>query len=301
MILDALLLEAILLLACSLGLGAWQRDPSTMGRLTFCALCAAVMATTLGELLQLREIAPETIADPIKYAGLLALAPLWVGFTAHVSGLEVARRIPWFPALLLLPGVFLFALMLDDRYAVLFLRSVEGGRDEFGGLWWASLYYNEVLAVVGSAILARGVGVSGREIGQTVRRLVLLAASLLPPIGNALYIASDFDWPYDPTPLLLGLTLLAVRSAVFEGALVEPLPITQRELIHQLPLGVIVADRNGNIVEMSDAAGNRLGVFEEYAVGRSLDEVLAWCEPTPLRTCDLLRRGRPAGRLVLLE
>ena len=78
--------------------------------------------------------------------------------------------------------------------------------------------------------------------------------------------------------------------------LVEPLPISQRELIHQLPLGIIITDRTGSIVEMSDVAGNRLGVFEEFALGRSVDDVLAWCEPTPLRTSDLMRRGRPAGR-----
>ena len=51
----------------------------------------------------------------------------------------------------------------------------------------------------------------------------------------------------------------------------------------------------------SDVAGNRLGVFEEFALGRSVDDVLAWCEPTPLRSSDLMRRGRLAGRLVLLE
>lgn len=300
MILDALALEAILLLAGSLGLGAWQRDPATVGRITFCALCAAVAATTTGELITLRGLAPELVADRIKYAGVLALAPLWVGFSAHVSGLEVARRIPWFPALLLLPGVFLYAIMLDDRFGVLFLRTVEGGADERGVLWWANTYYCQALAVVGSAILSRSALRSGPP-RHAARRAVLVVVSLLPPVGNALYVAGRFDWPYDPTTLLLGLALLAVRSAVFEGGLVEPLPISQRELIHQLPLGVILADRNGNIVEMSDVAGNRLGVFEEFALGRSVDEVLGWCEPTPLRTCDLLRRGRPAGRLVLLE
>ena len=42
MILDVLLLEIVLLLTFSLALGTWQRDPTTMGRLTFCALCIAV-------------------------------------------------------------------------------------------------------------------------------------------------------------------------------------------------------------------------------------------------------------------
>jgi hypothetical protein len=52
---------------------------------------------------------------------------------------------------------------------------------------------------------------------------------------------------------------------------------------------------------MSDTAGNRLGVFEAFALGRSLDEVLAWSEPTQAHTLDLTRRGAPAGQLVLLD
>jgi hypothetical protein len=35
LILDALLLEAILLLAVSVGLGVWQRDSATTARLSF--------------------------------------------------------------------------------------------------------------------------------------------------------------------------------------------------------------------------------------------------------------------------
>lgn len=298
MILDALLLEMVLLLACSLALGAWQREPTATARLTFCALCIAAAAVTTGELIALRGLAPEVVGDRIQYAGLLALPPLWVGFAAHVSGLEVARRIPWFPLLLLVPGALLLAVMFDDRYDVLVIRTVEGAEDRYGSLWFAGSIYSHSLALFGSALLAANVLRRG-TLAQTTRRVALVAASLLPLLGR--WLSAGQDWSYDPMPLFLGVALLAMRSAVFEGGLVEPLPISQRELVHQLPLGVIVTDRHGHIVEMSDVAGNRLGVFEEFALGRSVDEVLAWCEPTPLRTSDLMRRGRPAGRLVLLE
>lgn len=300
MILDVLLLEVILLLACFLALGAWQRDPSTMGRLTFCALCISIAGVTLGELLALRGVVTEIVADRVKYAGLLTLPPLWLGFAAHVAGFDIARRLPWFPALLLLPDLFLFGLMFDARYGALFMTTVEGADDVYGPLWLVGTIYGQALAVAGSAILAT-TALRTRRVAQTARRIVLVAASLLPVVGSALYAGSQFDWPYDPTPLFLGLALLAMRSAAFEGGLVEPLPISQRDLIHQLPLGVILTDRRGNIVEMSDVAGNRLGVFEEFALGRRLDDVLAWCEPTPLRTQDLMHRGRATGRLVLLE
>ncbi len=273
MILDVLLLEMVLLLTFSLALGTWQRDPTTMGRLTFCALCIAVAATTLGELLTLRGLTSEVIGDRVKYAGILALPPLWVGFATHVSGFEIARRIPWFPLLLLVPGASLYAIMLDDRYGVLFMTTVEGGDDLYGSLWQVYVVYGYSLALCGSAILATTV-LRRAPVAKTARRLALTAASLVPVLGNSVYIRAQIDWPYDPTPLFLGLALLALRSAVFEGGLVEPLPVSQRELIHQLPLGVIVTERNGDIVEISDVAANRLDVFEEFALGRNVSEVL---------------------------
>lgn len=300
MILDALALEVILLLALALALGAWQRDPSTTGRLTFLAVCVCVALVSLGEVLALRGITSEVVADRVKYAGLLALPHLWLGFAAHVAGLEIARRIPWFPALLLLPATLLFALMFDSRFGVLFLVTVEGGDDLHGPLWWANAVYGQLMGLGGAAVLL-GAARRARQTGQRLRRIALAAVSTVPVLGNVLYISGYVAWPYDPTALMLGLVLPVVRNAVFRGGLVEPLPVSQRELIHQLPLGIILTDHGGTIVEMTDVAGNRLGVFEQFALGRQLDEVLAWCEPTPLRTVDLTNRGRVSGRLVLLD
>jgi len=299
-ILDVLLLEAVLLLSVSVGLGVWQRDPSTTGRLTFCALCTTAALITLGEILMLRELTSEATADRVKYAGVIALPPLWLGFAAHVGRLEVARRIPWFPALLLVPGLCLYAIMLSPRYGSLFMTTVESGDDVYGALWWVSTLYGETLAISGSLVLIAAALRAGRT-PHRGPRFVLAATSLLPLFGNALYVGARIEWPYDPTPLLLGVMLLAIRNAVFEGGLLEPLPISQRDLIHQLPLGVILTDSHGHVVEMSDTAGNRLGVFEEFALGRSIDEVLAWSEPTPLHDLELTRRGTIAGRLILLE
>lgn len=300
MILDALLLEAILLLALSVGLSVWQRDVSTTGRLAFCAVCLAAAAMTLGELLALRGITSELVADRIKYAGAITLPPVWLGFACHVTRVDAARRIPWFPALLLVPGLLFYAIMLSPRFGSLFMTTVDGGDDLHGSLWWVSMVYGQTLALAGSAVLTSA-ALRARRRPDRSRRLLLAAVSLLPIVGNALYVGTQISWPYDPTSIMFGIVLVVMRGAVFEGGLLEPLPISQRELIHQLPLGVILTDRHGHVVEISDTAGNRLGVFEEFALGRSLDQVLAWSEPTPMHTLDLTRRGSPAGQLVLLE
>jgi PAS domain-containing protein len=299
-IFDALLLEIILLMALAVGLGVWQRDAATTGRLTFCAVCLAGAAITLGELLLLRGVASEYLADRIKYAGVLALPPLWLGFAAHVARTDLARRIPWFPLLLSVPGLLCYGMMWSGRLGSLFVTTVEAGPDLYGPLWWAWTLYGQALALAGSLLLA-STALRARRNPLQASRLLLACVSLLPVVGNALYVGALFDWPYDPTPLMLGAVLVVMRGAVFEGSLLEPLPVSQRELIHQLPLGLILTDRRGQVVEISDTAGNRLGVSETFALGRPLDEVLGWSEPTPVHPLDLNRRGSPAGQLVLLD
>jgi hypothetical protein len=65
---------------------------------------------------------------------------------------------------------------------------------------------------------------------------------------------------------------------------------------------VILADGRDCIVEMSDLASNRLGVFEEFALGRVLEDVLQDA-PNELKieSVEIRQRNQPAGRLVLLR
>lgn len=300
MIFEALLFECVLLLTALLGLGAWQRDRSTNGRRTFVALCLSVALITLGDLLSLRQLTNEVLADRVKYAGLLSLPALWLGFAAHSAHLDVARRLPAFPLLLLIPTAVLYGLMYEPRYGAVFHRTVIGTDDVHGPLWWVGTVYCHVVAMTGSSLFALTALRAGSR-GQVMRRLVLVTASVVPMVGNAAYILSGFSATFDPTAPLLGFSLLALRSAIFDGNLLEPLPIPQRDVIHQLPLGILLTDKHDHVVEMSDAAAARLGVFEAFALGRSLEEVMAWAEPTPYSSTEIRRRGVVAGRLILLD
>ena len=124
-----LALEISLLIALAVGLGAWQRDSNMTGRITFCALCGAVAIAALGELLVIRELSSELFSDRVKYFGMMLIPALWLGFAAHLAHLDVARRLPWFPLLLLVPSAFLYGFLLDRRFGVLFMTTVEGGPD----------------------------------------------------------------------------------------------------------------------------------------------------------------------------
>lgn len=293
--------ELTILLGLSLLLGVWQMPSKTRGRLGFVGAVGAGIAWCLADALLLRGVIDELTSDRLKYIGALALPPLWLGFAAHVTRLPIARRVPQFPLLLLVPGAFLYAMMWSGRYGSLFLTTVPGGEDVHGPLWLVGTFYGQLLTLAACVILvfAR----DGDDAKRRRRRVLAGLAPLLPLLGNAAYLTWGSGWPIDPTPLLMTACLFALRSAVFAGALLQPLPVSQLELVHQLPIAVLLADHNGEVVEINDAASSRLGLPEPEALGLNLGEIAAESSAAgaTLRSVELTDRGRPCGRLVLVE
>ncbi len=299
----ALALELTALLAFWVGLGAWQHGREVPARLPFVGMALAVLAWCVGEILTTRGlVAPWTGAE-IKYLGIVTLPPLWLAVAIHTARLEIGQRLPYLPLALMLPGLVAYALLFLGPWAALFLPPdayTQGGR---GPLWWVHAIYAYVLLVSGTTILlsaairARRAGRSGRW-----RWLAIGLASVLPLAGNASYIASGRSWPHDPTPVLIGVTLLAVRSAVFSGGLLEVLPIAQRDLIDHLPFGVVLADRFGAVIDVNPAAERRLGMLRRDALGRALEAVLVFAPPgTPIEITGVEVRGREIARFALLD
>jgi PAS domain-containing protein len=294
-------LELTILLAFWLALAVLDKNRSTAGRITFVALCWAAIFWCGGELLALRSSLSEVVTDRIRYVGILGLAPLWLGVAAHASGIELARRVPWFPLVLLAPQVVPYAMLFSPTWSGLFVETRPDAPDAFGPLWWVSMLYAYVLVVTGSSLLIVS-ALRVRATGRWTRRLAVGLAALVPLMGNAGYLAAGMRWSVDPTPLLLGVALLALRGAIFTGHLLQVLPVSHHDLLRQLPVGVILTDRRGVVIDVNPAAERRLGVSEKSAVRRSLDAILTeagsdvHAEIAPIRS-----RDREAGQLVLID
>ena len=301
MTLYALALEATVLLGMWLSLAAWQRDRTSAGRLTFVALTLSASLWGLGELSASRNLLDEVVADRIKYLGALALPALWFGLAARAAGLEMAHRVPWFPLVLLTPSAMIYALLYSERWSPLFLVTVPGGTNVRGPLWDLAIAYSYVLVVTGSALLFTTAFRWGRR-QEFLRRLALGLAPLLPLAGNAIYLGTESAWRHDPTPLLVAVSLLVLRSAVFSGGLLEAFSFSHVQLLHQLPLGIVLTDRIGTVLDMNPTAERRLGIPAKEALGRSFEALLDALEvEVSLDVSPIEAAGREAGRLVLLD
>lgn len=299
MILSKIALELSILIGLSVALGVVQKDRETAGRLTFVFLACACMFWSLGELLLLLDVVDARMGDRIRYVGILSLPALWIGFATHVAGLEMARRVPWFSALLLLPGGCFYSLLYSSRLGSLFVTLLEDGTTRHGPLWTTWALYAQILSLGGSALLFAAAFRRAHR-GQIGLRLTLCFGAILPLAGAVLAHQLKGAWSVDPTPLVLSVALLALRSAAYTGGVLQRIPLAQRDLLHQLPFGVILTDRYGTVVEINDAGTDRLRTTERKVIGRSLGSVMAATGVAPLRSAPLRRWGRAAGEIVLV-
>jgi PAS domain-containing protein len=127
-------------------------------------------------------------------------------------------------------------------------------------------------------------------------------ASFLPLAANAAYLVNALRWDFDPTPAVFGFSLLALRSAVFSGGLLQILPVSQQDLLSQLPLPVLLTDLHGVVIAVNPEAERRLEIPAREALGRTLDAVLDQTEHDLVANASELRsQGQESGQLVMLE
>lgn len=293
-------LELTILMVFWLCLLVWHRDRSTPGRTTFVALGVSASVWCLGELVYQRGVLDELTADRIRYVGILSLPPLWAGMAGHAARLDLARRVPWYPVVLLAPSACFYAVMFAGPWSGLFVLTLDGVPDQYGPLWWIATGYAYALVLSGSALIA--ISALRWKAPRRWTRLAAGIAPLAPLAGNAWYIWHGLAAPFDPTPVLFGVAILALHSAIFTGGLLQALPISEHALIEQLPIGVILTDSRGVVIDVNPAAEKRLGMSEAKAVGRNLDAILSESgEETQAEIVPVFSQEREAGQLVLID
>lgn len=300
MLLISLALELTVLFSFWLCLGVWTQERATAARQTFLALAISSAFWCVGEIAHQRDLMPEVWSDKLLYIGILSLPAFWAGLACHAARLDLARRVPWFPVMLLAPMALPYGLMFSDRWSALFLQTVPGEVDIHGPLWWVVLCYSYALVLTGSFVLLWS-AFRVRPARARWLRLGVALAALVPLAGNAWYVTHGMEG-IDTTPLLFAVALLALRPALFGGGLLDALPISHHQLLEQLPLGVILTDRQDVVVDLNPAAELRLGITEEKAVGRTLEAVLSEAgEVVNADVTPILSGEGQAGQLVLLD
>jgi hypothetical protein len=292
----SLVLELNMLIALFGAGAALLRGGDVAGRRTFTLLSLTGAIWCAGGLLEDRHAVDAWVGLRLSMLGLVLVGPLWIGLAAHMAQWPVARRIPWFPAALSLPGLLLWLLLFVEPWSSAVMP--EPGRP--GPLWWAFTPFAYAMILAGS-VLHIGSG-SRRRDSRGFQTIAIGFAGLLPLVAHASWTWLGFPEGRDPTPLLLTPVGLALAATLFPGGLFDVRPLAQRELIDHLPLGVVMADRSGTVFAVNVHAEMALALPRAQAIGRALDAIVADApESYRVEQSEVLMASQVVARFAFLH
>jgi hypothetical protein len=292
------LLELTALLALWLCLTTWQRDRTAPGRRLFIALCAAVFLWCAGGLASEAGGLDPQAATRLSLLGMLAVPCLWLGLALVVRGSPAARRTSWTLAAILAPAGAAYALHLlgpEQTARVLPIAAADWLVPELG---WLYAGYAWCLGAVG-AIQFGASARSLRKRSDRVRRVALAAGCAAGVAVNAAHVGAGLPGP-DVTPVLLGALLVALRSDLFSGDLLQSLPLSQLDVLSQIPTPLILTDPADRVTAINPAALACLAIARADALDRNVLLLLEEASfAPPFERFSLVARGREVGGILV--
>lgn len=271
---------------------AWRHRIASVATLAAAALCWAA-----GELLvRHAEAASDVVAARrLLFLGVCALGPAWLWSALEARSPEWTRRRRWVLGAVALLSLASYSALYWDPATLFF--DWYGRPPRHGPLFFVHGTYSWILVLLGLHFFLRSLADIGVPRSGSDRWLISLAV-LGPLLGNVAYVLLGVP-SWDPTPIALGASAVAVRSVVLDltwGA--HYLPFSRGEVVEQMETGFLVADRRGYVVDCNAAARAWLEgrAPEDRPLGEVIEEIRAR-KPLELEVKGfwLERRGQVVG------
>lgn len=273
------------IIASAVAIYTWQRRATASGAIALALLAFACAEWSLGYALEIAgaDLPTKVFWGKSQYLGICSIPLLWVMFAYSHStpGARIARH-----NILLLSIVPLITLILaftTELHGLIWksfrIETIDrfSALDVTHGLWfWVYWIYSNVLLMAGTIFILRSIK---RTKGLFRRQnVVLLIAVLVPWLGNVLYVSGLSPIPnLDITPFAFTISVAVFALGIFRWKMVNIAPVARDLVVEKMPDGMIVLDRQGNIVDINPALQTALGISASQAIGqRSKDLFSAW-------------------------
>jgi signal transduction histidine kinase len=237
----------------------------------------------------------------VQYGGIVLISPFWLLFALAYA--NPRRRISRAMRLALLaPAVLALIAVLTNSWHQLWWPSIQADTSRpflslaitRGPLFWFHTIYSYACILAGLGLFVH-VMLESRLVYRSQARMVVIGA-LFPIIGNIAHLLGlQTRAVDDPTPFLFSASGLIIFYATQRFHLLDLAPIAQHEIFEEMPDGVIVLDRRGQVAAINAAACRMLDIQPSAWVGRAAGEL-----PGPSALAAELRAllaGKPPAEL----
>ncbi len=194
-------------------------------------------------------------AGLVKYVGIVAMAPLWVMFTARWAGWRLPR---WGIAALWIEPALVLLFLIPPSHVI---RYVDGnGEVQSGALFYVHMLYMMVVMVGASFGFVR---ILARRVHHYRFEVFVLALAVVLPFGaNIAFNLPGIGSTYDYTPVAFTISGAALTWGLLQEHLIKLAPIAHSQVVDGMQDGVIVLDSNYRVVECNPAGLRALGLEE---------------------------------------
>lgn len=225
---------------------------------------------------------PEKILTAkIQYVCIALISTFWLLFVLQYTHPEKRLSRWWVIILQIAPLLTIYVTFTEEKHHWLWERiipisNVPGSPLIYTHalLYFISLGYILLLAVIGAFILVRRVLLRTRSVG--VRALILLLGILPLMISNLLYQSGLYTAVSLRILLMIGLIvsgLIYIWGIYYFESLVSS-SLSRDVIIDKMSEGVIVLDRKDRIHNINSTALNMLGLDERTAKKKTLNDVI---------------------------
>jgi diguanylate cyclase (GGDEF)-like protein/PAS domain S-box-containing protein len=203
-----------------------------------------------------------------KFAGALALPPLWLALSLHCTG-----RTGWFNrrtvALLVLLPMLMLALVWTNSANDVVWRYTRADAE-----LWLIVACSYGLLLLGVIVLFSNLFSS--QYLYRKQSAALLLAVLSPWLANALNLVATAPVArLDLTPFAFSLTAGVLAWAILRYRLLDIVPVDRDRVIQSMSDGVMVLDPQNRVVDLNPAAERLLGRPSSEAVGRKISQLVS--------------------------
>jgi two-component system, cell cycle sensor histidine kinase and response regulator CckA len=225
------------------------------------------------------DLATKLVALRLKYIGILAMPVAWLGFILCLVGSRAISIRRTMTALTVVALGWLIVAWTDHRHhffwGTLAAQPVDGlmvltGR---GPGFWINVAYTYAVLIAGAAVLIWHAIQSPYLYRR--RATILIAAALLPWIGNVVFVWNhEQEILVDPTPLLFSCTAVLAAVAVFRYRVLDPIPTLRDLRIAMMGDALILLDAERRVVDLNQAAELVLQRRRADTTGTVIDDLV---------------------------
>ncbi|HOO57066.1 MAG TPA: histidine kinase N-terminal 7TM domain-containing protein [bacterium] len=197
----------------------------------------------------------------IKYFGISGIGPVWAITLYTYTGLLSGKREKFSSSLacvlFILPVLFYAGFLTNDYHHLFY--TIPGTIAGKGPIFWSLWGYSALCILAGLykiLIWLHSSNANGRHLMIVFFNLI----TFLAIIANIMHLhdltVSNIEMGY----IFSGLMLIVFSYGIRNIGLLRWVPITKNEIVDNLPLGLIILDRRGELISINSSAQSMLGV-----------------------------------------